>query len=304
MEKPFENNDKTFLADWLEGKLSDQQLKQRVSESDFEAYVKLRLALENSAISTPDLEASYAAIKAKKIAALRHKPVRTVRMYGYVAVAATLILLFGLSQLFIFTNSALAGFGKTMAVRMDDGSQITLNARSKISYPSLFRYNRTLKLDGEAYFEVEKGRTFTVETDQGKVEVLGTKFDVIARKGFFEVTCFEGKVKVSNGSRSVLLTQGSAVRFFGKLPESWKESNPLPFWTGDESGFRGTPLEYVIISLENQYHCEISYPKQLAHAKFTGSFTHSDIDTALQSVCLPLNLKYAKTASGKIILSE
>ena len=41
------NND-TFLAQWLEGALSDTELKNRISDQDYNAFIKLRKALEVS----------------------------------------------------------------------------------------------------------------------------------------------------------------------------------------------------------------------------------------------------------------
>jgi len=51
------------------------------------------------------------------------------------------------------------------------------------------------KLFGKAYFDVDKGKTFTVKTDLGTVQVLGTRFDVESRDSIFKVVCYEGSVK-------------------------------------------------------------------------------------------------------------
>jgi ferric-dicitrate binding protein FerR (iron transport regulator) len=206
--------------------------------------------------------------------------------------------------MFVFSNERQAGFGTTAKLALNDHSHVTLNAKSTVSYPTLFQYIRTLKLDGEAYFEVAKGSTFTVETPQGNVRVLGTKFNVLARPGFFEAVCYEGKVQVSHNDFCIILKPGEAVRFYGKKQETWKINEPKPLWTSGESGFRNTPLQYVITELENQYHKEIQYPKQMAAVRFTGSFTHKNLEIALQSVCLPLHLRYTETQPGKIVLSE
>ena len=46
--KNLHTNNDTFLAQWLEGELSDTELKNRISEQDYTAFVKLRKALEVS----------------------------------------------------------------------------------------------------------------------------------------------------------------------------------------------------------------------------------------------------------------
>lgn len=303
MENNKHTND-TFLADWLAGKLSDDALKRQVGEDDYMAYQKLKSSLGSFGLAKPDLETNYAAVKAKKIAALNRQKPRVVPMFRYAAMAAALLLFFGLYQLFVFSNSDVTGFGQQATVRLPDESVVTLNAKSELSYPSLFNYNRTLKLDGEAYFEVAKGSTFTVETAAGKVRVLGTKFNVVACSDYFEVICYEGKVRVGNDESEYILLAGDAIRFYGNSSERFKEvANGKPRWTTGESAFKRTPFQCVVRALEKQYDKQIEFPAPLTDAKFTGSFTHQNLDVALQSVCVPLNLKI-NYSEGKIILSE
>lgn len=295
----------TYLSDWLDDKLSDEQLKQLVSETDFAAYKKLKSSLAALQVSNPDMERNYAAIKEKKIAKNNQKPVKVFPLYRYMAVAATLLLFFGLYNLFVFSNTVETDYGKSIATNLSDNSRVTLNAKSKISFPTLFKYNRTLKLEGEAYFEVQKGSQFTVETTQGKVRVLGTKFNVIVLPDYFEVQCFEGKVRVSSTTNSTILTHGDAVRFYGNKMESWnKNENQKPLWISGESNFRNVPLQYVMAQFQKQYNYEIQYPDEFKTIKFTGSFTHKDIEVALQSICIPLHLKHTKTNAKTILLSE
>ena len=80
-----------------------------------------------------------------------------------------------------------------------------LNSKSTITFNKHnWDTNRTLELNGEAFFDVEKGNTFTVKTSQGNVSVLGTEFNVNASVDFFRVSCYEGKVKVSEMLTTVI----------------------------------------------------------------------------------------------------
>ena len=298
-------SNETFLSDWIVGRISDAELKQLVSEADFLAFRKLKKTLENHQVAYPDMEMNFAAIKAKRKAQSNQRPSRIFILYRYGAVAAAFALMFALYQLFIFTNSLATDFGKTAVVALDDHSHVTLNAKSKISYPNFFTYNRTIKLDGEAFFEVAKGNTFTVKTPQGEVQVLGTKFNVIARPGFFEVVCLEGRVKVCANSIIEILTHGNAVRFYENKLEKWDEmEGHKPLWITGESTFKNAPLQLVVSLFQNQYNYEVQYPKEFSKIRFSGSFTNKNSDVALQSICIPLNLKYTKTNTGKIIISK
>ena len=299
------NENETFLSDWMSDKISDDQLKQLVSETDFAAYKKLKESLATLQISNPNMEQNYVAIKAKKIAKLNQRPSKVFPLYRYMAVAATLLLFLGLYNLFIFSNTVATDFGKTLATNLSDNSRVTLNAKSKISYPTFFKYNRTLKLEGEAYFEVQKGSQFTVQTAQGKVQVLGTKFNVIVLPDYFEVRCFEGSVRVTSINNSTILTYGNSVRFYENKMESWEENDTQkPLWINGESNFKNMPLKYVMAQFQKQYNYEIQYPAEFKSIKFTGSFTHKNIEVALQSICIPLHLKHAKTNAKTILLSE
>lgn len=299
------NENDTFLSDWLEGKISDEQLKQLVSEKDFTAYKTLKDSLAVYQLAEPNMDKNYTTIKEKKKATNNQKPVKVFPFYRYMAVAATLLLFFGLYNLFVFSNTVATDYGKTVVTNLSENSRVTLNAKSKISYPTLFKYNRTLKLDGEAYFEVQKGSQFTVETAQGNVQVLGTKFNIVALTGYFEVHCFEGKVKVSSSKNTTILTHGDAIRFYENKRQTWEENDTqIPLWITGESNFKNVPLHFVLEQFQKQYNFKINYPKTLKNIKFTGSFTHKNVEVALQSICIPMQLKYAKTNAKTIVLSE
>jgi transmembrane sensor len=305
MEMKNDNTNDTFLADWLAGNLTDEQLREKVTRDDFEAYEKLRTALGSVEIKNPNLEANYAAVKAKKIAALDQKRIpKVVPLYRYAAIAASILVLVGLFNVFVFSNQMTTNYGETAGLLLSEHSSVTLNAKSEISYPNFFAFNRKIKLDGEAFFEVSKGSKFTVQTAHGDVEVLGTKFNVISRGGVFEVMCHQGKVKVCTGIVTKVLKPGDAIRFYANQIENWQTTpTEKPLWAQHESAFHKMPLGYVVAELENQYNTTIDYPKELQSIRFTGSFTHESLATALQSVCLPMHLKYTQT-NGKIIITE
>lgn len=300
-----ENEKDIYLADWLADKISDDQLKQLVGDEDFIAYKKIRIALQNYGISDPNMEKDFEAIQqllqAKKVV----KPkARVIPLWAY-SVAASLLLFFGLYQVYFVTNEVSTNFGDSKEIHLSDNSVVTLNSKSKVTYPNLFQFNRTIQLEGEAYFDVQKGEKFTVETALGKVSVLGTEFNVTSFSNYFEVTCYEGKVSVETPKQNVILTPGESVRLYDDTFENWAEAtDKKPEWISGESTFKNVPIKYVIAQFKNQYDVEIKFPKNLENSKFTGSFTHSNIETALKTICIPLNLNYSDSNSKTIQISE
>lgn len=299
-----ENENETYLSDWLSGTLSDEQLRQLLGETEFLAYQKLKNTLEGYTVSNPDMEQNFNAIKQKFEAQKIQKPVKVIPLWRYTAVAAAILAFFGLFQLFYFSNTNETGFGSTQIVALPDHSKVTLNAKSKLSYPNLFQFNRTLNLEGEAFFEVQKGSTFTVKTNLGCVTVLGTKFNVNSHKDYFEVICYEGKVRVEAKGKIAILTPSESIRFYDHTSENWANiSEPKPSWITGETTFKNVPVQYVLSEFTKQYNVTVDYPKSVENVKFTGAFTNKNKATALKSICIPLNLKYSDNG-GKIIISE
>jgi ferric-dicitrate binding protein FerR (iron transport regulator) len=294
----------TYLSDWLAHKITDEQLKQLVTEEDFLAFQKIKSTLNNHQIEKPDLEQNFSAIK-QKLETKKTKPTKVISLWKYPAVAACLILCFGVYHFFIDSNSIATDFAATKVIVLSDNSKVSLNSKSKLCYTNYFEYKRTLQLEGEAFFEVQKGSSFTVETPLGNVRVLGTKFNVISFKDFFEVVCYEGKVEVTKNGKATILTHGESVRFYDDTFENWADTKAKkPSWLSGESSFKNVPMQYVIDQFKNQYHIAVAFPVHIGNVKFTGTFTHADLDVALQTICIPLHLKYTKADQGKILISE
>ena len=70
--------------------------------------------------------------------------------------------------------------GENKTLQLADGSKVILNSESKISFDRDYNVeHRSLKLEGEAYFDItESNMPFIIETDHGKITVLGTIFNV------------------------------------------------------------------------------------------------------------------------------
>ncbi|HEY0668863.1 MAG TPA: FecR family protein, partial [Sphingobacteriaceae bacterium] len=102
--------------------------------------------------------------------------------------------------------------GGEYQVILPDGTRVWLNAASSLKFPVVFGKERTVKLTGEAYFEVakDKNKPFTVSVGNIGVKVLGTHFNVMAYtdEEAITTTLLEGKVKVSGKSGDYELKPG------------------------------------------------------------------------------------------------
>ena len=165
-----------------------------------------------------------------------------------------------------------------------------------------FAEERTLYLDGEAFFEVQKGSSFSVTTDQGTVKVLGTSFNVCDRSELFEVQCKTGKVSVANGTKEVILTPGLATdNRNGELADAYTTSVDRT-WSAGVLSFDADPMTFVISELERQYDVSIQ-AEGLDELLYTGEFDISDLQTALLLVCEPMGLDYAISAEDQVTIT-
>lgn len=85
-------------------------------------------------------------------------------------------------------------------VTLPDGSTVTLNSGSSISYGESFgKKDRKVSAKGRAFFDVAKngGKPFIVDAEGLEIRVLGTKFDVAPQRGKVVVSLVEGSVTLS-----------------------------------------------------------------------------------------------------------
>ncbi|MEM6719527.1 MAG: FecR domain-containing protein [Bacteroidota bacterium] len=287
-----ESHNETNLAKWLSGELSPEEQQAFEQTEAYKTYAKIISATEKLKDPAYDEDAMLAKIKQK----IDTQPkVRRLNFRYVYAAAASLVILFGLY--FFLKNSTMThqtDFGKQLAINLPDGSEVILNAKSTLDYDKdIFHKERTLHLDGEAYFKVVKGSPFKVITKEGTVEVLGTEFNVDTNTNFFEVQCFSGKVNVTNAANVVhILTKGKAVRTYNATVTNWTFNTTEETWTSGLSSFTETPFSEVLDALENQYQITIQNKESFAQERFTGRFVNNNLEVALKTVFEAMDIDY------------
>lgn len=100
-------------------------------------------------------------------------------------------------------NTLATARGETYMVILPDKSKVWMNAASSLTYTTNLLKNgiRSVKLNGEAYFEVAKDKLhpFVVETKNQQVKVLGTHFNINAYddEHVVKTTLLEGSVEIN-----------------------------------------------------------------------------------------------------------
>ncbi|MGN6416969.1 MAG: FecR domain-containing protein [Pseudobacter sp.] len=199
------------------------------------------------------------------------KPVR--KKWYDTRVAAAVIMLVGVAALLYyilvpFRNSnskqvVLAATAEAKAETLPDGSVITLNRNSSISYAAEFKGNkRNVKLNGEAFFQVKPdiSKPFIVTINDVTITVLGTSFNVKSANGKTEVIVESGLVKVEHDSKSVQLKQREKLEIEANDSALTKEpvtDQFYKFYRTREIVCDNTPLWKLVQVLNEAYNVNI-----------------------------------------------
>ncbi|MCL6265004.1 FecR family protein [Flagellimonas myxillae] len=296
-----------YLAKWLSGELSEAELSEFKKSEAYASYIRLKEV--SSTLEAPefDVDQAFQQLKAERMETAP-KVITLHPFKKFLQVAAAIAIL--ITGSYFYVNSLDESIATQLAERTEitlpDNSEIILNADSRISYSEKkWDEKRNVNLDGEAFFKVAKGKKFTVSTDHGTVAVLGTQFNVENRKGFFEVTCFEGLVSVAYKGQETKLPAGSSFLVIdGQIMDVDKPDTLQPSWVNNESSFDRIPLEFVLAELERQFNIEVKTQNVDKNLLFTGTFSNTDINMALKSISTPSRMNYKLEGDNVLFYAE
>jgi len=170
--------------------------------------------------------------------------------------------------------------GGNYQVNIPDGTKVWLNAASSISFPATFSgAERSVKLVGEAYFEVAKmNKPFIVTTATQQVKVLGTHFNInsYTDEASTKTTLLEGSVKVSSLSSKEfrLLSPGQQSTVSGsgfKVQEVNTESAVA--WKDNKFMFDGNHIEGIMRQISRWYDVDVVFKGNISKETFAGKIS-------------------------------
>lgn len=280
----------TYLSDWLDGSMNDQALKALVGEAEFREYQSITDELNRW--KAPVFQGDLTFLEQPK-----NKEIPVRALWVRWSVAASVLLAIGLFVFQGFSKQVIATTGEELVYVLPDQSTATLSPGSELSFSSWgFAWKRTISLRGQAFFKVAKGATFTVESDQGFTQVLGTEFTVHSRGNYYQVRCFEGSVEVKIDQNKFVLAPYQWVDNLNQAVERFEgaENSPLSYWS--------VPLSVVLADIEAVYGVEIDRTMVQPSWIFTGKLDHDNLNQALNQALWPFNLEYKFVSEHKILL--
>lgn len=293
------------LAKWLSGEMTEAELKEFQAKPDFAIYEKIKKY--SASLEAPTFNEEQVL---KTVLAAPKQKVKTITLTQHWLFKVAAVLVIGLGLFFTAKNFASATVfaenGNQKNFLLPDNSEVVLNSGSEIQYKKWnWDNNRTLNLEGEAYFKVAKGKKFEVNTALGKVTVLGTQFNVKQRDNRFDVSCYEGKVKVNYNQSEVVITKGMSVAFKdGKMMTLPENTAQNPEWLSQELAFYQEDLKAIVAELERHYNATITLKNSVNTQLFTGIIPAKDIAVSLEILATTYHLKPTKTDKNKYILES
>tara|TARA_B100000678_G_scaffold84240_1_gene69978 strand:+ start:853 stop:1785 length:933 start_codon:yes stop_codon:yes gene_type:complete len=243
---------------------------------------------------------------------------KRIPLKKYLAMAAagfTTLLMLGFFTGMFSNNytTIIAEKGEKKEIKMDDGSVIFLNGNSSITYENNFTEERTVKLQGEAFFKVARdaAHPFTIKSKDLETRVLGTSFNIKSYKDQVPmVSVNTGKVEVTplkNPEYKVILTKDQQASFKeNRKPKISKgDSRDFNAWTRKMIILKNTSLEHTAKIIENWYDVNIQFADDsLKQLKITGKFNDEKLSNVLKSLALIKNLKIDSTNKKQIIIRK
>ncbi|MDT8346610.1 MAG: FecR family protein [Flavobacteriaceae bacterium] len=288
----------TDVHEWInqpEVKLSEQV-------EGFETLEKIKAYTADLEAPKIDSEALFERIKAKRQASKKVSQ----QHFSWLRYAAVFLVLtaslFFIRQLSTQTYST--QIAETKQILLPDNSEVFLKPETQISYNSiLWTFNRSLSLDGEAFFKVYKGERFRVKTKQATVEVLGTQFNVKSRADNFSVLCTEGKVAVLVQNNKEILTAGMAFNTKNDHYEI-SENHQLTFSNSEDYYFIKAGFKTITNELTRIYGVDFQINIFENNKTFTGSIPVNNLKEALNIITTTYQIKANKINENTFIFVD
>lgn len=251
--------------------------------------------------------------------------IRKINYYKYILqVAAIFVVIIGAYSIFKFLTGnietkTLASGNQIITDTLNDGSVISLNKNSTLSYPEKFdKHIRKVKLEGEAFFEVEhiENQSFIIELNNANIKVLGTSFNIkeIPKEDLTVVYVKTGTVQlftvnaerdtssviINGGEKGIINTKSCIAE---KQIDKGMNANDIS-WFNNTFVFDGVRLDYVAEFLESYYDTDIEFAQDVIKDHLlTATFKNDDIEEIMTVIAGSFGLE-VKKENHTFILNE
>jgi ferric-dicitrate binding protein FerR (iron transport regulator) len=202
--------------------------------------------------------------------------------------------------------------GGEYQLTLPDGTRVWLNAASSLRYPAAFAGNeRVVELKGEAYFEVAANASmpFYVQIQQLQIQVLGTRFNVMAYEDerLIKTTLLQGAVLVMKGDDKVVLQPGQeagAARAGGRLQKAQVDATAAVAWKEGLFHYDHTDMLTIMRQLSRWYDIDIQYEGNVKDIYFSGQISRkNNLSQVLKMFALTKEVQFEITGKRLTVRS-
>ena len=245
------------------------------------------------------------------------KPIGFIHSWQRIAAVLAFIILSSAAVLFLSNSTKhQTAYGENKRVVLPDGSAVVLNANSSVRYSANWDSEepREVWLDGEGFFSVthkSNAQKFIVHTNELDVQVLGTMFNVNARRGKTRVILNSGKVKLfleKQEDKEVDMKPGELVDFSAKqkvLVKRAVEAGKYSAWVDNKLVFEETTLKEIAQLLKDNYNYNVTFTQQeLEKLTFTGTIDSGNIELLFTILKKTFNISIIKEEANITISNK
>ncbi|MCX2452084.1 DUF4974 domain-containing protein [Pedobacter sp. PLR] len=201
--------------------------------------------------------------------------------------------------------------GGQYQVTLPDGTEVWLNAASRLKYPVAFKAGeRRVELQGEAYFEVAKNKKlpFRVVSNGQTVEVLGTHFNINSYKeeGLQRTTLLEGSVRVLVLKNMVLLKPGQQAEVSKNESIAITEANTEAAiaWKNGYFRFDHEGIESIMSKISRWYDVSVEFKGKITEEKFSGTSSRAKNINQVLEMLEETNAVHFKIEGRRILVMK
>ncbi|QLF95006.1 FecR domain-containing protein [Pseudomonas sp. ABC1] len=186
---------------------------------------------------------------------------------------------------------------RVLALRLGDGSQAWLNSDSALNETFTTDLRHLALLRGEVLIDTARDpRPFIVETEQGRLRALGTRFSVRLRDGATQLSVFQGAVEIRPHDGGVHVVQAGEQSLFDR--RSILDSGPAQAlregWSHGLLQASDTRLEELIAELAPHIRGHLGVAPEIADLRVMGTYPLHDPQQTLDMLASALPIRIAR----------
>lgn len=294
-------------------KVEQWRMISKENEKHFQQFSMIWESAKNMG-SPEHLDARDSLKRLKEKAALQKQQQRKIirLKQNWIKIAAALFIIAGCAWLFNQRQPAqleLATKEKVTTQTLSDGSVVTLNRNTLLTYPKRFiGGRRQVDLpEGEAFFSIkpDKSKPFLIYAGSTTIKVVGTSFNVKNKAGIVEVIVETGIVEVTRNKNVLRLHPGEKVTVQKTVQQLNRQKTPdqlYSYYRSKEFIADDTPLWRVVQVLNEAYDSQIIIGnKTLNNLQLNTTFRNESLDDILNVISHTFNIKVERKRNQIIL---